>query len=120
MRAIIGDLVDWWRRRRRNAARIDQIRNYPAVATMPKNLDRHVLALAGDPVTWAVLHCPCGHGHQLRIRVRPNGNAVVWRVTETDLGPSLFPSVDFVSSDRRCHFWLDRGRVKWVRDDTIR
>lgn len=116
MTSITGDLIDWWRRHRRNAARIDKIRMYPATAAMPEKLDRHVLALAGDPVAWAVMECPCGSGHRLQVRIQPQGKATVWDMRETDRGPSLYPSVDFDSPDRRCHFWLDQGRIRWVRD----
>jgi hypothetical protein len=113
---ISGDLIDWWRRRRRNAARINRIRTYPSAASLPNRLGRHVLAVAGNPPAWAVIECPCGTGHRLRVRIRPHGNATVWELREKAGGPSLYPSVDFGSADRRCHFWLDQGRVRWVQD----
>lgn len=116
MTRITCALIDWWRRNRRNAARIDTIRTYPCAAALPEQLGRHVLAVAGDPTAWAVMECPCGNGHRLRIRIRPHRNATVWQLSHTSGGPSLCPSVDFDSADRRCHFWLDRGRVRWVRD----
>jgi len=109
-------LIDWWRRTRRNAARIDEVQIYPSAASLPAQLGRHVIAVAGDPPAWAVMECPCGTGHRLKMRIRPHGNAVVWNLSETDGGPSLRPSVDFNGLDRRCHFWLDSGRVRWVRD----
>lgn len=120
MNLFAGRLIDWWRRRQGNSPRIDKVRTYSTVATMPAQLDRHVLALAGEPATWAVMECPCGHGHRLQIRIRRHESSAVWRIDETDDGPSLFPSVDFASPTRRCHFWLDRGRVKWVKDRDVR
>lgn len=111
-----GKLIDWWRRRRRNAARINRIRTYPSAAGLPKQLGRHVLAVAGDPAAWAVMECPCGTGHRLRLRIRPHGNDTVWELRDDAGGPSLYPSVDFDSADRRCHFWLDHGRVRWAQD----
>jgi hypothetical protein len=116
MTSITGNVIDWWRRRRWNAARINKIHTYPSAAALPAQLGRHVLAIAGDPAAWAVMECPCGNGHRLQVRVRPHGNAAVWDVQENDRGPSLYPSVDFDSAERRCHFWLDQGRVRWVRD----
>lgn len=116
MTRITGGLIDWWRRRRRHAARINKIQHYPSVAELPDQLNRHALAIAGDPAAWAVLECPCGHGHRLTIRIRPHGHATVWTLTPSNRGPSLHPSIDFDSPGRRCHFWLDRGRVRWVRD----
>lgn len=116
MTRITGPLIDWWRRHRRNIARIDKVRTYPSVATLPGHIGRHELAIAGDPAAWAVLECPCGNGHRLDIRIRPYGKATVWKLSETSSGPSMYPSVDFDSAQRRCHFWLDRGRVRWVDD----
>lgn len=116
MTSVTGNLIDWWRRCRRNAARINKIRTYPSAAALPAQLGRHVLAIAGDPAAWAVKECPCGNGQRLQVRIRPHANAAVWDVREHDRGPSIYPSVDFDSSDRRCHFWLNQGRVRWVRD----
>lgn len=116
MRRLTWALIDWWRRTRRNAARIDAVHTYASAASLPAQLGRHVIAVAGDPPAWAVMECPCGTGHQLRIRIRPHGNIAAWHLSETKRGPSLRPSVDFDTTDRRCHFWLDEGRVRWVRD----
>lgn len=116
MKKLTWALIDWWRRTRRNAARIDTLRTYPSTASLPAQLGRHDIAIAGDPPAWAVMECPCGTGHRLQIRIRPNRNAPVWQLTEINGGPTLRPSVDFDAPDRRCHFWLDRGRVKWVQD----
>lgn len=113
-----GPIIDWWRRHRRSSARIDKVRRYPSVAALPRHISRHELAVAGEPAAWAFIECPCGHGHRLRIRIRPRGDATVWKLTTSDSGPSLHPSVDFDSDMRRCHFWLDHGRVRWVADDS--
>jgi len=115
MTSITPALIDWWRRRHRNAARINKIRAYPFASALPAQLGRHVLVIAGDPAAWAVMECPCGNGHRVQVRIRPHRNAAVWNLRENGRGPSLYPSVDFDSADRRCHFWLDQGRVRWVR-----
>lgn len=114
MTSISGAIIDWWRRRHRNSARINKIRAFPSTAALPKQLGRQVLAIAGDPSAWAVMECPCGHGHRLQVRIRPHVSTAVWSLRESERGPSLSPSIDFESADRRCHFWLDKGRVRWV------
>lgn len=116
MSSFLDSLVDWWRRRRRNSARIDRVERYSSAAALPERLGRHVLAIAGDPSAWAVMECPCGNGHRLKVRIRAQGDATVWTIDDGDGGPSLRPSVDFDSAERRCHFWLREGRVKWVSD----
>lgn len=109
-------MIDWWRRHRRHAPKIHRIRRYPSTAALPAQINRHVLAVAGDPPAWAVMECPCGHGHRLQVRIRPHRDATVWALTDGAGRPSLRPSVDFKSPEMRCHFWLDRGRVRWVND----
>ncbi len=108
--------IDWWRRHSHHSPKIHTVRRYPSTAALPAQINRHVLALAGDPPAWAVMECPCGHGHRLKVRIRPRGDAVVWAVTDSGRAPSIRPSVDLKSHDMRCHFWLDRGRVRWVKD----
>ena len=89
------------------------MRSYTTAAALPDQLSRRVLAVAGEPAAWAVMECPCGAGHQLKVRIRDHGKASVWDLTHTDRGPSLYPSVDYDATDRRCHFWLRNGRVTW-------
>lgn len=114
-------LIDWWRRHHRGSPKIHKVRFYSSAAALPDQLPRRVLAVAGDPAAWAVMECPCGTGHQLKVRIRAHGLASVWDLTHTHPGPSLYPSVDYDALDRRCHFWLRNGRVAWVieraRDD---
>lgn len=116
MNDVLSWFIDWWRRRRRNSARIDRVERYSSASVLPEHLNRHVVAIAGDPPAWAVMECPCGNGHRLKVRVRARDHATVWILDEGVDGPSLRPSIDFNSAERRCHFWLRNGRVTWVDD----
>lgn len=39
--------------------------------------------------------------------------ATVWSLIQAAGRPTLYPSVDFDSMGRRCHFWVRKGRVIW-------
>ena len=107
--------IDWWRRHHQGSPKIHRVRIYESAAALPDQLPRRVLAVAGDPAAWAVMECPCGTGHQLKVRIRAHGQATVWDLNQTEGRPTLDPSVDFDSKGRRCHFWLRNGRVIWSR-----
>lgn len=84
---------------------------------VPDRLPRKGVVLVGPPErpSWLAFDCPCGHGHRLMVnldsRRRPS-----WRVES--LRPlSIRPSIDNITSERRCHFFLLRGKITWARDE---
>ena len=62
--------------------------------------------------TWAALDCPCGTGHRLLINL-DSRRYPRWEL-RSDSRLSLWPSIDAVEDGRRCHFVLNKGRVRWV------
>jgi hypothetical protein len=81
-------------------------------ADLPPRLHPSRLYLVGTPAKWAIFRCPCGTGHQIDLNLAHAGRAR-WTVTlDAQHRPSLRPSVD-VRADRRCHFWLTAGEVRW-------
>lgn len=117
MTDLYGWPIDWWRRRRFSTPRIPKIRRYDATSALPTKLPRREIAVAGTPATWAALECPCGNGHRLMVRIRPHDRMNTWTLSDQAPGPSLHPSIDSVTDQRRCHFWLRDGRVHWADDD---
>jgi Family of unknown function (DUF6527) len=86
-----------------------------ARADLPRRLSPRRLYLVGEPAKWAVFRCPCGTGHQIDLNLAHPGPPR-WSVTfDPRNRPSLQPSVD-VQAERRCHFWLTSGRVRWCQD----
>ena len=60
----------------------------------------------------AVFACPRGCGEFLRVDVAPQ-HRKSWRVSEHKGGAiSLSPSV-WLTTECRCHFWLQNGRIVW-------
>jgi hypothetical protein len=114
--AVRARLTDWWRRRRITAPRLDRIERYRSQAELPESLPRHQLAIVGTPQSpkWLVLECPCGSGHRLTVNLT-GSRQPSWRVVDAETGPNVFPSIDFDGSERRCHFWIRDGRVRWSR-----
>ncbi len=113
---MIDPLIDWWRRRRWTTPRIRQVVVYRSRAEVPEQVGRQALALVGsaEQPKWAVLECPCGHGHQLVVNLSSQREPY-WVLRISNRGPTLSPSIDSFSP-YRCHFWLRNGRVSWARD----
>ena len=86
-----------------------------SAADVPEKLPHRGVMLAGRPQypAWAAFDCPCGTGHRLLVNLDSRRNPH-W---ELDPGPrfSLRPSIDNRARDRRCHFVLNNGKVRWVR-----
>lgn len=83
---------------------------------VPRLISRRGVILVGPPhrPTWAAFDCPCGSGHRLMLNLDPVRHPT-WQILS--LHPlSLLPSIDFVTTYRRCHFVLRNGRIAWVHD----
>ncbi len=91
-----------------------------AADDVPARLPRRAMVIAGPASvpTWVAFDCPCAKRHRLLLRLHPRPGRRVWRLT-TDSRPTLFPSVDAHTGERRCHFWIRKGRITWVRSSRI-
>jgi Family of unknown function (DUF6527) len=109
-------LIDWWRRRRITAPRVDRVERYVSQADLPESLPRHQLAVIGGPKKpkWLVLECPCGEGHRLQVNLS-TARQPTWRLEDAETSPNVSPSIDFNAPERRCHFWIRDGRVRWSK-----
>lgn len=109
--------INWSRRLRHNPrARITEVVVTHGRGDLPTKLNPRRVYQLGEPGKWAVLECPCGRGHRLELNLA-HPSRTRWTLTTTagslDGPPSLSPSVD-CKAERRCHFWLREGRVRWV------
>lgn len=109
-----GSAIDLWRRLRLTRPRIDEVVYVESPTDVPEDIGRHTLVVVGTPAyqKWAMLECPCGHGHRLAVSLQ-RSHETYWRLVLDDGQPSLVPSIDSLA-DRRCHFVLRNGRVRWV------
>jgi hypothetical protein len=71
-----------------------------------------LVAPDGRP-TWLAFDCPCGTGHRIMLNLSESRRP---RWTLSDHTPlTLSPSIDDVGVGRRCHFFLQRGKIQWAR-----
>lgn len=65
--------------------------------------------------TWVAFDCPCGTGHRLMVNLDERRRPA-WQVTA--VRPlTIRPSMDNVSKDRRCHFFIRGGKIVWALDE---
>jgi hypothetical protein len=76
--------------------------------------------IIGEPShpKWLAFDCPCNQGHRVMLnldgRRRP-----AWRVDR--LRPlTIAPSIDDVTTVRRCHFFIRDGRIRWAKPNDER
>jgi hypothetical protein len=81
---------------------------------VPSRLPRCVAVIIGETTypKWLAFDCPCGQGHRVLLNLDPRRRPA-WRVNR--LRPlTIAPSVDDVTSARRCHFFIREGRIRWA------
>lgn len=109
---VQAQLIDWWRRKRWTAPKIDRIVKLAEDQVVPADLDRHTIHLIeiGGEARWAIFECPCGRGHPIAVNLadgpHPHSSLDVREVT-------INTQVETNHSERRCRFRVTNGRVTW-------
>lgn len=112
---MINKVIDRFRRWGLNGPKILQVKYTSSFASVPDNVRRWEMWVVGtsSKPKWAVLACPCGLGHTIKVSLQKNHNPH-WELTVSKgVGPSLSPSID-MKDKPFCHFWLRNGKVEWV------
>lgn len=113
MGGLSGRAIDAWRRSRLSRSpRYGAVLRVASRAVLPEATPRRAVMLIGDPPKWVVLACPCGTGHTIDLNIA-QAVAARWSI-RGDVNPTISPSIDVKDPAGRCHFWLTRGRVRWV------
>ena len=107
-------LVPWWRslpfpwRRWRIVERVN------AADEVPERLPQRGVVLVGEAKcpAWAVFDCPCGTGHRLMLNL-DQARYPYWTI-EVPKPLSIRPSIDNITSERRCHFIVRSGEIRWA------
>lgn len=79
------------------------------VESFPRPLDAGVLYFSARFNT-AAHACACGCGREVITPISP----VQWRLTQSDNGASLRPSIGNWNFPCRSHYWITGGRVEWA------
>lgn len=100
--------LPWWRWR--------ILGTVDAADEVPDRLPAKGMVMVGtwDMPKWIVFDCPCGAGHRMMLSASKSRKPR-WTID----GPkrtTLLPSVDaWHAPGVRCHYFIRRGKVEWVR-----
>lgn len=109
-------MIRWWHRLPFQPWRV--LGFVESADEIPDDLPRNGAVVVGSParVKWIAFDCPCRTGHRIMLNTDP-ARRPFWRV---GVGPSqrlsIGPSVDYEDGQRRCHYFVDDGRIRWARD----
>lgn len=117
MARLRNRIIDGFRRQQIVAPRVSRALYYDRQSSMPQSIPRNTIAIIGskEKPKWAIFACPCGTGHTIMLNLS-RARRPFWSLSLDDDGPSLSPSVDFRDGYTHCHFWLQRGRVRFTPD----
>lgn len=85
-----------------------------AADEIPDRIPRKGVVIVGTPKApkWLAFDCPCRERHRVMLnadsRRRP-----FWRIKDARQ-LTLAPSVDETRGSTRCHYVIQRGRIRWV------
>ena len=82
---------------------------------VPACIPRRRAFLVATPATqkWLVFDCPCGAGHRIMLNL-DGTRKPFWRLkTSVRRKITLSPSIDYRDKNRRCHYFMKKGRVRW-------
>ena len=75
---------------------------------MPKTMEPGILYVSNEFGTAAHL-CACGCGSKTRTPL----DVTEWQLTETDKGPTLYPSIGNWQIPCQSHYWIRNGEIVW-------
>lgn len=83
---------------------------------VPDQLPRNAVALVSDVgrTKWIVFDCPCRTGHRIMLNADP-ARRPHWTLNQVQR-LTIYPSIDYRGSERRCHYFVRNGRIEWARD----
>lgn len=90
------------------------IQEVEAADEIPEHIPEKGVVVVGTIAApkWLAFDCPCKEPHRVMLnadaRRRPH-----WVIKESQR-LTLSPSVDERRTNKRCHYWIRRGRIRWV------
>lgn len=94
---------------RRRFRRIERVPRRSSLRSM----DPNTIYIVGQPEQWIIFLCPCNDTHEIALTI---GDAGQWRLSGSRRRPTIHPSINARGVDRRCHYWLTGGQVRWCAD----
>lgn len=112
--AALGKITAWWRSLTFPWSPWRIVGHVYAGDEVPEQLPAKSIVLVGMPgkATWAAFDCPCRIGHRLMVNL-DKSRSPYWSVA--CLKPlTIRPSIDDITAERRCHFFVRNGRINWA------
>lgn len=73
-----------------------------------------IVVASGKRQKWVVFDCPCKTGHRIMLNLDPVRKPT-WKLEVARRGQfTIHPSIDFHGNDRRCHYFVRDGKVRWT------
>ena len=106
--------LSWWQRWRPRR-RYGVLGIVEVADLIPDRLPPRAIVVVEDGTSrhGAAFDCPCADGHRLLLPLASQGTKR-WSIKGSRTC-SLYPSIDVLDGERRCHFWLSKGSIRWVR-----
>ena len=76
---------------------------------IPQELEPGILYVSEEFEFTAHL-CACGCGSKIRVPLGPTE----WKFTDTNSGPTLFPSVGNWQQECQSHYFITLGEIRWM------
>lgn len=73
-----------------------------------------LVGLTAQP-TWVAFDCPCSDSHRLMVNLDSHRRPF-WRI-DSVRPLTIRPSIDDVTANRRCHFFIRGGKIIWARNE---
>jgi Family of unknown function (DUF6527) len=73
-----------------------------------------VLVGAPDRPKWLAFDCPCKTGHRIMVTL-DRARYPHWTLYDAKK-LTMFPSIDYGSPERRCHYLIRGGKIFWFKD----
>lgn len=106
--------IPWWRWLPLPWQRWSVILTVEAADEIPVQLPKRGVVLVGtkDAPKWIAFDCPCTAGHRVMLNL-DRSRRPQWVVKEW-YPLSLSPSIDQITEGKRCHYFVNAGRIRWV------
>jgi hypothetical protein len=87
-----------------------------AADEIPERLPRSGAVIVGSlqRPKWLAFDCPCKTGHRIMVTLDP-AHRPHWMI-KTGKKLSISPSVDSRTAEKRCHYYVTDGKIRWVKD----
>jgi hypothetical protein len=84
---------------------------------VPTRLPRNGAVVVGsrERPKWVAFDCPCRSGHRILLST-DRSRWPCWSIAG-HRPLTISPSVDYNDGGRRCHYFVKRGRIRWVTEE---